>query len=118
MAFTTAQLAAQLAHPNLATWAASTLANQGPLLAAFDAHFAAVQTWITANGGSDPFGWDDVQGLTHVSGAPVVLSGPQQTAPFNDAFNDVRTFRPTPGFRLFQAAEAMQRLIRVLGILG
>jgi hypothetical protein len=41
MAFTTAQLAAQLNDPNLGTWAASNPGNQGPMLLAFHTHFTA-----------------------------------------------------------------------------
>jgi hypothetical protein len=113
MAFTTAQLAAQMDDPNLATWAASTPATQAAFVAPFTVYFTGVQTWITANGGGNPFGWDDVSGMTR-NGLQVVLNGPQQRAPFNDAFNDVRQYLGNPGFWLFKAAENIQRLIRVL----
>jgi len=114
MPFTTNQLAAQMNHPNLATWAASTPTNQGPHLAAFTAYFNGLQTWITNNGGANPFGWDNVTGLTRANGQQVVLQGQGQTAPFNDAFNDTRTHLGTPGFRLFQAATACQHVLTVL----
>ncbi|SHI79063.1 hypothetical protein SAMN02745244_01061 [Tessaracoccus bendigoensis DSM 12906] len=120
MPFTPAQLAAQMQNPhpfpppNLATWSASTLANQAPMLAAYFAYWDGVQNWITLNGGNGaPFGWDNLIGLEK-NGQQVVLLGPQQTAPFNDAFNDVRTHRGSPGFRLFQASQAAERLIRFL----
>lgn len=114
MAFTTLQLAATMNDPNLATWANSTLQNQAQYLAAFTQYFNGVQTWITNNGGANPFGWDNVAGLTRPNGVQVVLNGPQQRAPFNDAFNDTRAHLGTPGFRLYQAAEACQRLINLL----
>lgn len=107
-----------MGNANLATWAGCKIPDQDQYLAAFTAHFAAVQAWITANGGADPFGWNNVAGLQLTNGQQVTLVGPPQTAPFNDAFNDVRTHLDTPGFRLFQAAEAFQRLIRVLNLLG
>lgn len=91
MSFTTTQLAAQMNDPNLAAWAASNPQNQGPMLAAYTAYFNGIQWWIAENNGANPFGWDNVTGLTRPGGAQVVLVGPAQTAPFNDAFNDVRT---------------------------
>ena len=114
MAFTTLQLADQMDDPALPTWAASDLNNQAQYIPAFTQYFNAVQTWITNNGGANPFGWNNVAGLTRPNGQQVVLQGPQQRAPFNDAFNDVRAYLMTPGFRLFQAAQAIQRLIRLL----
>lgn len=117
MPFTPAQLATQMNNPGLAVWSASTLQNQAPLIAAYTAYFNGVQTWIDLNGGNgQPFGWNNVAGL-QVNGVQVVLQGPAQTAPFNDAFNDVRAHLGQPGFRLFQAAEAAQRLINVLGLM-
>ena len=115
MPFTAVQLATQMNDPQLGQWADSDLQNQVPFLIPFTTYFAGVQAWITANGGANPFGWNDVRGLTDRNGAQVVLQGPQQRAPFNDAFEDVRTHLGTPNFRLFQAAQAIQRLIRVLG---
>jgi hypothetical protein len=100
--------------PQLPTWAQSTLQNQGPLVPAYTQYFTGLQGWITANGGANPFGWDDVSGLTYTNGQPVVLRGPADNAPFNDAFNDVRKHLNQPDFRLFQAAEAGERLIKVL----
>lgn len=118
MPFTAAALATQMGNPNLATWAASTPQNQAAYLAAYTAYFNGIQQWITANGGANPFGWNNVTGLTKNNGTQVVLQGPAQTAPFNDAFNDVRAHIGQAGFRLFQAAEADQRLIRVLNNIG
>lgn len=118
MPFTGQQLATQMDDPNLGAWATSTLANQGPLLPAFTAYFTGVQAWITNNGGANPFGWNNIAGLTLQNGQQVVLQGPAQNAPFNDAFNDVRAHLPSPDFRLFQAGEAIQRLINVLRRLG
>jgi len=114
MAFTTLQLAATMNNPALQTWANSNLGNQAQYLAAFTAYFNGVQTWITNHGGANPFGWNNVNGLTTPNGQQVVLHGPQQTAPFNDAFNDVRAHLGTPGFRLFQAGAASINLIGVL----
>jgi hypothetical protein len=114
MPFTTLQLAQQMNNPNLAQWANSNPQNQAPHLVNFTNYFNNLQTWITNNGGANPFGWNDVTGLTLINGTPVVLQGPAQTAPFNDAFNDVRTHLNNPDFRLFQAAGAIQRLINVL----
>lgn len=114
MSFTTLQLAAQMNNPALPVWAASNLNNQAQYMPAFIQYFNGVQTWITNNGGADPFGWDNVTGLTRPNGQQVVLLGPQQKAPFNDAFNDVRTHLTAGDLRLFQAAEAIQRLIRFL----
>jgi len=118
MPFTAQQLATQMDDPNLGAWAASTPQTQAPLLPAFTAYFTGVQTWITNNGGANPFGWNNVAGLTNQNGQQVVLQGPAQNAPFNDAFNDVRAYLHSPTFRLFQAAEASQRLINVLRRLG
>jgi hypothetical protein len=118
MPFTANQLAQQLNDPRLVQWADSTPGNQGPSVPPFTVYFHGIQTWITAHGGANPFGWKNVTGLTRTDGTQVVLHGPQQTAPFNDAFDDVRTHLGTQGFRLFQAAEAMQRLIKVLGHLN
>ncbi|MHC8371713.1 hypothetical protein ACYZT2_13095 [Pseudomonas sp. MDT1-85] len=120
MAFTTVQLAAQInnSRNDLQVWADSTLQNQGPMVPAFTAYFNNLQDWITQNGGANPFGWNDVTGLTYANGIQVVLQGPAQTAPFNDAFNDVRAHLGNPDFRLFQAAGASLRLINVLGQLG
>ncbi|MFJ7792867.1 hypothetical protein [Pseudomonas sp. NPDC096950] len=118
MAFTTAQLATQLNVRALSTWAASTPENQEPLLQGFTEYFTAVQTWITGNNGATPFGWNNLHGLTTRNGTQVVLQGPAQRAPFNDAFDDVRTHLMTPGFRLYQAGQAIVRLIGVLGRLG
>lgn len=118
MPFTTTQLAAQMNDPQLVQWANSNPQNQGPFLPAFTAYFNGLQVWITANGGVNPFGWQNVTGLTHVNGVQVVLQGPQQRAPFNDAFDDVRLYLNTPNFRLFQAAQAAQRLIAFLGQMG
>ena len=114
MPFTTVALANQMNDPDLAAWAASTPANQGPDLPNFTAYFNNVQAWITNNGGANPFGWNNLGGLTHVNGNPVALPGPADRAPFNDAFNDTQAHIGTPGFHLFQAATAAQRLIRVL----
>jgi hypothetical protein len=114
MPFTTLQLARQMNNQNLAVWAASTPQNQGQFLADFRAYFDGLQKWIKANGGANPFGWNNVAGLTLPNGNPVVLQGPAQRAPFNDAFDDVRQHLNTPGFRLFQAAQAAQRLIIAL----
>ncbi|CAB3778171.1 hypothetical protein LMG28614_00558 [Paraburkholderia ultramafica] len=114
MPFDPAQLAAQMQNPNLATWANCDLNNQAQYIAAYTVYFNGIQTWIDQNGGDgNPFGWDNVNGL-EVNGLQVVLQGPAQKAPFNDAFNDVRAHLGQPGFRLFQAAEANQRLITVL----
>lgn len=114
MPFTPAQLAAQMANPNLTTWADSTLQNQAQYEAAYVAYFDSIQNWIDLNGGNgNPFGWDNVIGL-EVKGSQVVLQGPQQKAPFNDSFNDVRKYMGQPTFRLYQAAQANQRLIKVL----
>jgi len=118
MAFTTVQLTQQVTDPRLDQWAASDPGNQGPSVPLFTTYFHGIQTWITAHGGANPFGWRNVTGLTRVNGAQVVLHGPAQTAPFNDAFDDTRAHLGTQGFRLFQAAEAMKRLIKVLGLLG
>jgi hypothetical protein len=119
MAFTDAALAAQLGNQNLATWAGSTPQNQEQYLAAFTTYFAGIQTWIDGQGGNGhPFGWDNVIGLTLLNGTQVVLQGPSQRAPFNDAFNDVRAHMGQPDFRLYQAAEALQRLIGVLNRMG
>ncbi|WP_255989917.1 hypothetical protein [Chitinolyticbacter albus] len=117
MAFTTQELAQQMNHPNLANWANSSPRYQQPYLAGFAMYFSNLQDWITQHGGANPFGWEDVSGLTTPSGVAVVLHGPAQRAPFNAAFDDVRAYQNTPGFRLFQAAEAIQRLIRVLHLL-
>ncbi|WP_028888890.1 hypothetical protein [Tenacibaculum ovolyticum] len=114
MPFTTVKLANQMINPNLQMWANSTPANQEQYLNAYLTYFNGLQTWITANGGGNPFGWNNVTGLTLPNGTQVVLQGPAQKAPFNDAFNDVRQHLNTPGFRLFQAAEADLRLIGVL----
>lgn len=117
MPFTPAQLSAQMTNPNLQAWADSNPANQAGYIAAYTAYFNGIQTWIDNNGGDgNPFGWDNVNGL-EVGGVQVVLQGPQQRAPFNDAFNDVRTHLNTAGFRLFQAAEANQRLINFLNLM-
>ena len=119
MPFTTAQLATQLNNPGLGVWAATTPATQGPAVAAFTLFFNNVQAWITANGGANPFGWNNVIGLTHVNGNQVVLVGPQGRAPFNDAFDDVRRFLANAAaFHLFKAAQNIQFLIRYLGRLG
>jgi hypothetical protein len=113
--FTTAQLVATLNHTDLNTWAATNLQNQAQHLNNFSAHFAAIQTWITQNGGDNPFGWDSYGGLTHNNLNPVNLTGNNgRISAFNDAFNDVRKFLNTPNFRLFQAAEAIIRLRQVL----
>jgi hypothetical protein len=112
--FTTIQLAQVMNDPNLVTWAATNPQNQGPFVPAFTNYFNGVQAWINANGGHGLFGWDNVIGLTYLNGQQVVLQGPQQRAPFNDAFNDVRAHLNTPGFRLYQAAEAQLRLINYL----
>jgi hypothetical protein len=114
MAFTAQELATQMGNPNLATWADSNLQTQGAMLADYTAYFHGVEQWIQANGGANPFGWNDVTGLTQSTGVQVVLSGPAQRAPFNDAFDDVRTYLNQPGFRLYQAAGAAQRLVNVL----
>ncbi|TDN58903.1 hypothetical protein [Paraburkholderia sp. BL10I2N1] len=114
MPFDPAQLAAQMQDPNVATWAGCNLQNQAQYIAAYTAYFNGIQTWINQNGGDgNPFGWDNVNGL-EVNQVQVVLQGPAQRAPFNDAFNDVRAHLGQPEFRLFQAAEANQRLITVL----
>ncbi|MDC7807111.1 hypothetical protein PQS31_09790 [Luteimonas sp BLCC-B24] len=114
MPFTPAQLATQMAHPQLATWASSSPQNQGPYLQPYIAYFNGIQAWIDVHGGNGaPFGYDNVAGM-EVNGVQVQLLGPQQKAPFNDAFNDVRAHLGQQGFRLFQAAEASQRLIGVL----
>lgn len=114
MPFSTHQLANQLNDPNLPAWAGSTLANQAPMIAPFTAYFNAVQNWITMNGGNGPaFGWNDVNGLQS-GGVQVVLQGPQQRAPFNDAFDDTRAHLGQPTFRLFQSASAFQRLMALL----
>lgn len=118
MPFTTAQLAAQMNDPNLPQWAASTPQNQGPFLTPFTNYFNGVQAWITAHGGANPFGWSNVTGLTHLNGTQVVLQGPAQRAPFDDAFDQVRAHLNSQNFRLFQAAEAAQRLIKVLTNMG
>ena len=65
MPFTTVQLATQMDDPRLAQWADSNPQNQGPFLIPFTTYFAGIQAWITANGGANPFGWNDVAGLTH-----------------------------------------------------
>lgn len=114
MPFTALELAATMSNPNLEAWADSTPQNQGQYLAAFTQYFNDVQTWIRNNNGADPFGWNNVAGLTNRHGVQVVLNGPQEHAPFNDAFNDTRAHLGTPGFRLFQAAKACQLLINVL----
>ena len=115
MPFTAAQLATQMNNAQLAAWAGTTPQTQTPVdVANFTAYFNGVQTWITNNGGANPFGWNNVTGLTRNNGVQVVLAGPADRAPFNDAFDDVRTHLATPGFRLFQGAEAAQRLIGVL----
>ncbi len=114
MPFTPAQLAAQMNNVNLAQWADSNPGNQAAFMPAYTAYFAGVQAWIDAHGGNQlPFGWDNVMGL-QAHGVQVVLLGPAQRAPFNDAFNDVRAHLGTPNFRLYQAAQAGQRLIGVL----
>lgn len=120
MAFTTTQLAAQITNSrnDLQLWANSTPQNQGPMVPAFTLYFNNLQTWITQNGGATPFGWDDVTGLTYPNGIQVVLQGPAQRAPFNDAFNEVRAHLGNPDFRLYQAAEASLRLINVLAQMG
>ncbi len=120
MAFTTVQLAAQInnSRTDLQLWANSTLQNQGPMVPAFTTYFNNLQTWITQNGGANPFGWDNVTGLTYPNGIQVVLQGPAQKAPFNDAFNDVRAHLDKPDFRLFQAAQASLTLINVLAQMG
>jgi hypothetical protein len=118
MPFTTAQLAVQMNDPNLILWAGSNLGDQGPMVPLYTAYFDNLQLWITNNGGANPFGWQNVAGLTHVNGNQVALQGPAQRAPFNDAFDDVRANLNNPGFRLFQAAEAAQRLINVLIRMG
>ncbi|MHC8327306.1 hypothetical protein [Pseudomonas sp. LB1P83] len=120
MAFTTAQLAARInsSRTDLELWAASTPQNQGPMVPAFTTYFNNLQTWITQNGGANPFGWNNVTGLTYANGTQVVLQGPAQTAPFNDAFNDVRAHLNNADFRLFQAAQASLTLINVLGQMG
>ncbi len=114
MAFTTTQLATAMNEPNLVIWAASNPQNQQQYLQAFTTYFNNVQTWINANGGVGLFGFDNVVGLTYLNGNQVVLQGPQQRAPFNDAFNDVRTHLGNPNFRLFQAAQAQINLIGFL----
>ena len=114
MPFTTVQLANRMNDPNLAEWAASTLQNQAQFLTAYGNYFNGIQAWINTNGGANPFGWQNLGGLTLPNGTPVVLQGPAQRAPFNDAFDDVRTHIASPTFRLFQAAEADLRLIAVL----
>ena len=117
MPFTTAQLAQRIATPSLDQWAASTPQNQDPFLPDFTAYFTGLQDWITQNGGANPFGWRDITGLTHTNGTQVVLPGPAQRAPFNDAFDDVRAHLDGPGFRLYQGAEALRRLVGVLNML-
>ncbi|KUZ70337.1 hypothetical protein [Burkholderia ubonensis] len=114
MPFTTTQLAQAMHHNNLQTWADSAPENQAQYLANFQTHFNNVQNWIAQNGGPNPFGWDDVTGLHHNNGNQVVLVGPAQTAPFDDAFNQTRQYLGTQNFRLFQSAKAFQRLITVL----
>lgn len=122
MPFTTAQLATQINNnnANLQAWAATTWANQtGAQVLAFTTYFNNLQVWIANNGGANPFGYGNVAGLRRVAnGAQVMLQGPQQRAPFNDAFDDVRAHLGAPGFRLFQAAQAHQRLVTFLGILN
>lgn len=119
MPFTTAQLAQQMNNPNLGTWAGSNPQNQAQYMAAYTNYFNGIQQWIDNNGGNgNPFGWDNVVGLTHQNNVQVVLQGPAQRAPFNDAFNDVRAYINNPNFRLFQAAQADQRLIGVLNRMG
>ena len=118
MPFTTAQLAAQVNNPQLSLWAGTNPGNQAPFLTAYTNYFNGLQNWITANGGANPFGWNNVAGLTRLNGVQVVLLGPAQRAPLNDAFEDVRAHLETPNFRLFQAAQADQRLIGALGHLG
>lgn len=114
MSFTPAQLAAQLSNPDLQKWASSTLSSQTDLIPAFISYYNNIQPWINSNGGNgSPFGWDNLAGLES-NGQQVSLNGPAQRAPFNDAFNDIRAHMGTPGFRLFQAATAIQRLIQVL----
>lgn len=114
MPFTPAELSNQMENPNLGAWAASRLENQEDFIDAYTAYFNGIQAWIDANGGNNlPFGWDNVIGL-EINQVQVALLGPQQKAPFNDAFNDVRKFLGTQKFRLFQAAHANQLLIRVL----
>ena len=56
MAFTTAQLAAQITNSrnDLQIWANSNLQNQGPMVPAFTTYFNNLQTWITQNGGAQP----------------------------------------------------------------
>jgi hypothetical protein len=114
MVFTTVQLANQMNVQNLMDWADSHPATQQPFLAGFTNYFNDLQTWITNNGGANPFSCTNIQGLTRVNGIQVVLPGPADRAPFNDAFDDVRTHLNTQEFRLFQAAQAIQRLIAVL----
>ncbi len=118
MPFTTAQLADRMNHDQLVEWSNSAPHNQQEFLNGFTVYFNELQAWITQHGGANPFGWNAIAGLTHNNGVQVVLQGPQQRAPFNDAFNDVRMHLGNPDFRLFQAAEAIRRLIRFLGVLG
>lgn len=118
MPFTTQELAERMNDPALATWATSNPQNQGPLLPDYTAYFHGVEQWIEERGGANPFGWRDVGGLTHANGEQVVLRGPAERAPFNDAFDDVRAYLGQPGFRVFQAAEAAGRLIGVLRRMG
>lgn len=120
MSFTTAQLANQIYQPSLDEWADTNLITQAPFLNAYIEHFNNLQAWINDCGGNgQPFGFNNVIGLMYVSNRQqVVLQGPQQRAPFNDAFDDVRAHLGTQGFRLFQAAQAAQRLIRFLAILN
>jgi hypothetical protein len=115
MTFTTVELANRMGNEQLTTWADSTLQNQAQFLHNFQNYFAGLQEWITSNGGANPFGWQHITGLVYPnSQTQVVLTTPVQIAIFNDAFDDVRTHLNTPGFRLFQAAQNIQRLIGVL----
>lgn len=119
MSFTTQRLAARMAHPHLAGWSKIDPDYQAPYVAAFASYFNEIQTWIYQNGGTGLFGWDNIAGLTHANHTPVAaLTHCGYKSAFNDAFNHVREHLQMSDFRLYQAAQASQRLIRVLDLIG
>lgn len=119
MSFTKAQLATQIhSHQSdLQNWCNTNQLTQGPHLVHFIGFFNGLQTWITQQGGANPFGWDNAAGLTENNGIATDLSAPHNLGlkvVINDAFNDTRKFLNTPNFLLFKSAENFTYLCQAL----
>ncbi|HWK88559.1 MAG TPA: hypothetical protein VNP72_01140 [Longimicrobium sp.] len=123
MAFTDAQLNAAMAAALVAD-GVMTAAEQATLLADptentvrdgltaaqlgnFNTYWATMTTWLTNNGGDiTTITGTNVQGRTGGNPAGMALK-----SLYNDAFRDVRTAMPNPGFSQVKAVSAQLRFI-------